>query len=364
MKSPVASRQSPVKRCCLVLKAVRRILSHIPALLLLTGDWRLATILLICLSAPAMNAAERDGRWAILLAGLSGDQDLQNIYMKEITDLHGVLINSLGFPRDHIVVLFDDPSKNPGLIQYKSTRENLQAACLSLAGRIEKEDLIFVFIEGHGSYDGRVYKLNLEGPDPTAEDLAAMLYSIPAQRFVVINATNCSGGSIPALSQNGKIVITATKSGMEQNLTHAGQYFVEAFKNSAADSDKNGRVSIMEAFSYARLKVEDYYSSEGNLQTEHPILDDNGDAKGQSQPSLENGEGFLARVTYLDTGIPASARETLTPEQQKLTLEVQELEKKIEALKYAKGQMTEAEYEQKLEELLLRLARINAKLPQ
>lgn len=323
----------------------------------------LSTVLLsLCLSPLALNAAERDGRWAILISGVSGAPELQDAYLKEIKDLHSVLLNALGFPREQIVVLFDDPSKDPGLIHYKSTRDNLQAACRSLAGRVQKDDLVFVFIEGHGDYDGKIYKLNLVGPDPAAEDLAAMLYALPAQHFVVMNATNCSGGSIPALSQKNKIVITATKSGAEKNQTHIGQYFIDAFKNNAADADKNGRVSILEAFSYARQKVEEYYSGEGSMQTEHAVLDDNGDEKAQSAPAPENGEGLLARVTFLDTGVPLAAQ-SRTPEQQKLALEAREAEKQIEVLKYAKAGMPEDEYEKQLEELLLRLARINAKLP-
>jgi hypothetical protein len=317
---------------------------------------------LLCLAASGLTAAERDGRWAILLSGVSGDPELKKEYLKEIQDLHSVLVNSLGFSRNQIAVLFDDPSKDPGLIQYESTRDNLQAVCLKLAGQVQKEDLVFVFIEGHGDYDGKIYKLNLVGRDPTAEDLAAILYVIPAQHFIVINATNCSGGSIPALSQNGKIVVSATKSGMEKNLTHFGRYFVDAFKNDAGDSDKNGRVSILEAFSYARQKVEEYYDNEGSLQTEHAVLDDNGDAQAQSKPAPENGEGLLARNTSLDAGVRPDAQANRTPEQQKLAIEAQELEKQIEALKYAKGNMPEAEYEKKLEELLLGLARINAKL--
>jgi hypothetical protein len=318
-----------------------------------------AVLLSLCFSAPAMHAAEHDGRWALLISGVSGDQELQDAYLKEIRALHTALTGSLGFPRDQVIVLFDDPSKDPGLIQNKSTRENVQAVCRDLARRVHKDDLVFVFMEGHGDYEGNAYKLNLVGPDPTAEDLAGMLYAIPAQHFIVINATNCSGGSIPALSQKGKIVITATKSGMEKNQTHLGQYVIDAFKNNAADTDKNGRVSILEAFSYARQKVEEYYIGEGSMQTEHPVLDDNGDGKAQSMPSPENGEGLLARTTFLDAGVGAQAS---TPEQQKLALEARELEKQIEALKYAKGKMPEGEYEIQLEELLLRLARVNAKL--
>ena len=310
----------------------------------------------------AAYGAERDGRWAILMSGVSGDPDLQKAYLKELRDLSSVLEGSLGFPRDQIAVLFDDPSLDPKLVQRKSTLEALQAVCRDFTGRVKKEDLVFVFIEGHGDYDGKVYKLNLVGPDPTAGELASMLYSIPAQRFVIVNTTNCSGGSLPALSQGGKVVITSTKSGMEKNQTHFGQYFVDAFKNNAADSDKNGRVSMIEAFLYASRKVEAYYKKEESLQTEHPVLDDIGAGQGQNNPTPENGEGLFARTTFLDNGISSADRTDLTLEQKKLASEARDLEMQIEQLKYQKSKMPEADYEKQLEALLLRLAEINAKL--
>jgi hypothetical protein len=307
-------------------------------------------------------ALARDGRWAILLSGSSGDPGLQERYLKELADLHAILEGPLGFSRDRITVLFDDPSKNPDLIRHKATKQNLQDVCRDLRSRVAAEDLVFVFIEGHGNYDEKTYKLNLAGPDPTAAELAAMLYSIPAKNFVVMNATSSSGGGLLALSRKGSILITATKSGMEKNLTHTGRFLVEAFKSDAADMDKSGRVSIIEAFNYALRNVEAYYQNEGNMQTEHPVLDDNGDAQARSDPTPENGEGLLARMTYLDAGMPAGSEGDLTPEQRKLTLEARDLEMQIEALKYAKSEMQEETYEKKLEELFLRLARINARL--
>ena len=332
------------------------------ARVLTTDCWLLTAILFLCFGIQTTYGADRDGRWAILIAGSSGDADLQKAYLRELKDLRSVLEGSLGFPRDQIVVLFDDPSKDSALIQRQSTLAALQAVCRDFGARVRKEDLVFVFIEGHGAYDGKVYKLNLVGPDPTADELASMLYSIPAQRFVIVNATNCSGGSIPTLSRKGMIVITSTKSGMEKNLTHFGQHFVDAFKSNAADSDKNGRVSMAEAFLYASRKVEEYYKNEGSLQTEHPVLDDNGDGQGQSNPTPENGEGLLARMTFLDNGISSADRANLSIEQQKLASEARDLEMQIEALKYEKGKMPEADYEKKLEALLLRLAQINARL--
>jgi hypothetical protein len=323
----------------------------------------LAVIALLFIAAIEATAAERDGRWAILISGSSGDPELQQAYLKEMTDLYSILTDSLGFPRSRISVLFEDPSKNPGMIQRKSTRNELQSLCRELAAQVQKSDLVFVFIEGHGYYDGKTYKLAMVDPDPTGEELASMLYSIPAQRFIIMNATNCSGGSIPALSREGTIIITATKSGMETNQTHAAQFFIDAFKNNAADSDKNGRVSIMEAFSFTKKKVEEYYKSGDNIPTEHTVLDDNGDGKAQNQPSPENGEGLIAKTTFLDAGAPVLNRAGLTPEQQKFAAEAQSIETQVEALKYAKSGMPEADYEKKLEELLVKLAQINAKLP-
>jgi hypothetical protein len=324
----------------------------------------LAVGLLFLIAGIPGEAADRDGRWAILISGVSGDPELEPAYLKEITDLFSALTGSLGFSRNQVFVLSEDPSKNPDIIKRKSTRDELQSLCRELAARVQKSDLIFVFIEGHGYFDGKVYKLGLTGPDPTGEDLATMLYSIPAQHFIIMNATSCSGGSIPALSKEGTILITATKSGMEKNLTRAGQFFVEAFKGNAADSDKNGRVSIMEAFSFTKRKVEEFYGGEDHLQTEHTVLDDNGDGKAEGQPSPENREGLIAKTTYLDSGAPILKRAAgLTPEQQQLAAEAQSIEAQIEALKYAKSGMPEPDYEIKLEELLVKLAQINAKLP-
>ncbi len=321
-------------------------------------------LLMVCLALPvsASGADGTGGRWAILVAGVSGDPDIQEQYLKEMKDLRATLQGQLEFAFDHVYVLFDDPARDPALIQYKSTRENLQKVCHEIAAKVGKDDLVFVFLEGHGSFDQISYKLNLVGPDPTAEELAALLYSIPAQRFVVVNATSSSGASLTALSRKGSVVITSTKSGSERNQTHFGAFFVAALENNNADTDKSGRVSILEAFTYAAQKVEGYYGGQGQLQTEHPVLDDNGDRQGQAKPSPENGEGFLSRTTYLDSGAPLLTKGKLTPEEEKMAKEAQALEQQIEALKYRKAAMRDEDYERQLESLLIRLAQINAKL--
>jgi len=329
------------------------------------GRYRSAIFLLILsliATVPSLAGTEPDPRHAILLVGATGDPDLQKMYLEEIQKLHSILTGPLAFPRDQVIVLFDEPEMDTERIRYKSTREGLEEACLSLSRRVKKSDLVFVFIDGHGSYDGKTYKLCLAGPDITAWELADILYSIPAERFVVVNATSSSGGGLEALSGEGKIVVTATASGRESNQTLMGGYFVESLENNSADSDKDSRVSVLEAFIYAIRKVEEYYKNEGNLQTEHAVLEDTGDGRGQRDPNPENKEGLLARTTFFDMDAGSEDLESITPEQQELVLEAWELEKRIEALKYRKDEMPEADYEKSLEELLLKLARINAKL--
>jgi hypothetical protein len=328
------------------------------------SDSRKALLLVGALALNLSGAASqtRDDRWAVLITGISGDPQLREQFLGWTRDLYGTLSGQLKFPKERIFVLFEDPSLDPGMIRYASTRDNLIQVCRKIAESAEPDDLVFFFIAGHGNYDGRIYKLNLPGPDPTAEDLAAMMEPIPAKRSVVVNMTTCSGASVPLLSKKGRIVISATKSGNEKNQTHMGRFFVEALKENRADMDKNGRVSLLEAYSYASQKVEEYYTQAGNLQTEHSVLEDNGDGTANAKPGPENGEGFLSRTTYLDVGPPLLTRGEATPEQRALLLEAQSVEKEIEALKYAKADIPADEYEKKLEDLLVKLATIQSRL--
>jgi hypothetical protein len=311
---------------------------------------------------PEQGQAATDGRWALLVSGISGDPELQKEYLKEIVDLRGILEGQLGFPSNHVIALFDKPDMDPAHIQSLSNRENLARACKDIAGRAGKEDLIFIFLEGHGDFDGKSYKFNLVGPDPTGEDLAALFYAIPARRYIVVNATNCSGGSQEALTGKGKTVITATKSGNEKNLTHFGRFFVDAFAANNADVDKNGRVSVFEAFNYAARKVEEYYTKDGSLQTEHPVINENGAAHALALSEIGERDALLSRAAYLDRGSPATTQTDLSPEAQALAKEAQALEKQIELLKSAKDEMGQADYEKKLEDLLVKLAEVHAKL--
>ena len=56
---------------------------------------------------------------------------------------------------------------------------------------------------------------------------------------------------------------------------------------------------MLEGFAYARRLTAEFYTRAGRLQTEHPLLEDNGDGVGHDE--AEGGDGLLARATYLDS---------------------------------------------------------------
>ena len=168
-----------------------------------------------------------------------------------------------------------------------------------------------------------------------------------------MSSTPCSGVLTKTLSRKGRVVITATKSEFENNDTIFGQFFVEAFKNKAADTDKNSEVSMLEAYLYAAQRVESWYKEQGRLATEHPLLEDSGDATGVARPSPANGEGLMAAKVSLHATTTATASTSSTsPELKALDAERQRLEGAIQDLKYRKATIPEADYGKQMETLL------------
>ena len=85
------------------------------------------------------------------------------------------------------------------------------------------------------------------GADLSDVELAEWL--APVKRpVVVINCASASGPFLNRLSGNDRVVVTATKSGHETNFARFGQYLAEAIADPHADLDKDGQVSLLEAF--------------------------------------------------------------------------------------------------------------------
>ncbi len=177
-----------------------------------------------------------------------------------------------------------------------------------------------------------------------------------------VNTASASGAFLAALAKPNRVVVTATKSGFERNEAQFGKYFVEAYTGDASDTDKNQRVSVLEAYEYARLRVAGFYEEENLLMTEHAQLDD-GDgavAEASMKEDARAGGAFLAATASADGLSPQTL--AADPELARLVESRQDLEGRVEALKLQKSSMPEETYLQELERLLLELASVNQRI--
>jgi len=282
----------------------------------------------------------------LIVAGLGGEPAYAESFQKWSSQLHAAAEKGLGIPRGNITYLSEDPAKAPGRIDGRSTREEVARAFARIASRSRPGDTVAIILFGHGSGSGEEARFNLPGPDASARDFATWLVPFSLQKVVFVNTASASGDFQQVLAGKNRVILTSTKSSQERNESLFGGYFAEALAGEAADADKNGRVSILEAFEVAKSQVATEYERERRLLTEHAVLED-------------GTGGELARATFL--GARGAERLTSTDAQGdpvlgSLEKERRELEDRIEALKATKASIPPARYEEELERLLVDLA--------
>lgn len=272
----------------------------------------------------------------VTVAGLGGLPEYEKEFARLAKDLEGAL--AAGGPDAHVATL-TGPS---------STKQSLRETLTKLAGLIKPEDNFSLFLIGHGTFDGDTYKFNIPGPDVSAQELASLLNTIPARKQLVVDMSSSSGAAFAPLAARGRIVMTATKSGNEKNATVFARYWVEALRDPAADTDKNGTVSALEAFTFANRKVKGYYEAEKLLASEHAMMTPVSDKTvvASLYPVLDRqaNKSLLASAKG-----PAAQR-------------AQQLESQIEQLKGTKPTMKPDAYKRQLTALLLELARADAEV--
>jgi hypothetical protein len=259
----------------------------------------------------------------------------------------------------------------------KASAEFLQIAVVSSDGPPDRERLrtaladkgtaglepLWVVLIGHGTFDGREAKFNLRGPDVTDVELAEWLKPI-RRPLAIINGASASGPFLNRLSGEGRVVVTATRSGDEQNFARLGGYLAEAIADPRADLDKDGQTSLLEAFLTASGRVEEFYRTRSRLATEHALIDDNGDrlgtpadwfrgvratkrAKDDSEPDGIRAHQFHLVRNDRERRMPAATRKRRD-----------ELERSMADLRAKKAQIPEDDYYARLETILIELARL------
>ena len=271
--------------------------------------------------------------------------------------------------------LAEAPQKDPSRIAGRSAKAEVMGALDRLASA-GAGDQVLVVLVGHGSHEGAASRVNLPGPDITAAELGRKLDAIRGARVAVVNAASAGGDFVGALAKPGRIVATATKTAFERNETRFAEHFADALARDVADADKDGRVSLLEAFTYARAEVVRMYERDRRLLTEHAQLDDDGDGVATPEPTQQTKDGRLARAFVLaptpgatvagaaaaagggatgSTAAPAAPASN-DPRVLALAREKAALEGQVADLRGRKATMAAAAYERELERLLVALA--------
>ena len=290
-----------------------------------------------------------------VVVGLAGEPEHAELFQRWAATLIDGATERLGIARDHVIYLAEQPEKDPKRATGKSTRAEVERALTAIAKQAREEDVVFVVLIGHGTFDGKVAKFNLVGPDMTPANFEPLLKRIPSKQIVFVNTASSSAPFLEELSGPGRTIVTATRTGSERFSTLFGGYFVDALMSDSADADKNRRISLLEAFDAAKLGVARAYEQEGIMLTEHPLLDDAGDKKGTTDPKADGKIGRVAAILSLGTPQAAEAM-SADPKLRALHEERRALERRVEGLKLMKSGMEPARYASELEKLLTDLA--------
>ncbi len=240
-------------------------------------------------------------------------------------------------------------------------REKLRA--LLEAERKDGAAELWLVLIGHGTADGKAAKFNLRGDDLIASELVGWLKDF-TRPTVVIGAFSASGAWLKPLAAPGRVVLAATRSGSEENFARLGQHLSETIADPAADLDKDGQVSLLEAWLAAAGRTAAFYKDAGRLATEHSLLDDNGDGLGtppdwfrgvravKKAKAGASADGLRAHQLHL---VRNASERALPPP---LRAERDALELQLAGLRAAKASMPEGAYFRELEAILRKIAAV------
>jgi len=293
-------------------------------------------MLIAILLFPVLAYAESS---ALIISSAPGDEAHAKKFTAWAESTKLILTAEMGFLPARVTVLVNE----------KSTQTEIKDVFAKLKDQLKPADSFFLFLIGHGSYDGLEYKFNSVGPDFTGTDLSKLLSTLSASRIVVVNGTSNSGGATEAMTGKGRMIVSATKTGFEGNETVFYEYFLAGLKMTAADENKDHKISVWEAFKFAVDGTERFYKDGGRIATEHPQISDNGTAMTGVLPQAP----VLASLTSFNVDRPVSVADAKL---QALLDEQKQIQQKIETLQINKAAMLPEEFDKQIEDLILQLA--------
>jgi hypothetical protein len=267
------------------------------------------------------------------VAGLGGEPEYEQRFREQAAAIADAARKAAG-EQGHVVVLTGEQAR----------RDSLRREFQEFAGKIKAADSVTVVLIGHGTYDGEEYRFNVPGVDITGSELEQLFDRLPAKQQLIVNATSSSGATIELWQRPERVVITATKSGGERTATRFAQYWLQAISSDAADLNKDEVVTAAEAFDYTNRQVAASYKSDVSLATEHARI-----------AGEETAAFTVARIG-------SSAGSSADPEVTALLAQRGQIEQDLDGVKGRKTSLSEDQYYDELEGVLVRLAQLQRQI--
>ncbi|WP_406697906.1 hypothetical protein V5E97_03545 [Singulisphaera sp. Ch08] len=326
----------------------------------------------LSLATAAAETETADRPAVLIVVGAPGSSEYEARFRQWAGQWQGAAkkasAESIPIGLDHDQAQDTSQGKDTGTDATPTDHDRLQAILAEKAKAGPRQAPLWIVLIGHGTSDGREAKFNLRGPDVT--DLELFEWLKPLQRpIAIINCASASGPFLNRLSGPDRVIVTATRSGNEQNYARFGQHLAEAIANPSADLDKDGQVSLLEAYLTASGRVEESYRAQSQLATEHALIDDNGDKLGtpadwfrgvRATRRAKDGaplDGIRANQFVL---IPSARERDLSAE---IRQKRDQLELSIAALRDEKAKLAADDYYARLEPLMVELAKLYRAMP-
>ena len=244
---------------------------------------------------------KQSGKTYVLIAsGINKEPKDRTAKNKAVTDLNRFFLDNAGVMPDRLKVLVDSKStalKGSGI----STAESLKEQMDRFAASVNSNDRFIFYYTGQANVVTDTLRLNLPGPDITHKKLAEWINAIKASSMLIVLDCPGAGLAVKALTGQGRIIIGACTA--EQHYgTKFSEFFVPALIDEDSDTDGDGRISLLEAFTSASKGIDDFYRVQSLLTTETPVLEDNADGAASRQPwryEQNNTDGLISSRFFL-----------------------------------------------------------------
>lgn len=282
--------------------------------------------------------------YAVVVSGLGGNADYSAEF-SESSDSFSSGLLSLDTDPSLIITLDESATRETILASIDTQIKRIQSDLQS--GFVAASEPVFALIlTGHGNADNDSWRFNVSGPDLTSEDLIAALNTVPISRQLVVLAASASGAVLDSMSQLGRVLVTATKSGGEINAIRFHQYLGEAMESDVADYDRNEILTIAEAYRFAEARTQEYFEQQNLLSSEHSRI------RGENADDIAVALLGSLRDAKDDPIVASLLDDRLS------------LEQTFKALRKRKSEMPVDEYYSELETLLLSIARLQQSIDQ